>query len=164
MRGRRPTVADLPEKIQQEVATYCVIARKFREELGYETEMIPEVVILGEEEDDVAQLGLVGVPVNILGDVIAAAVIDSPWGFRATRLIVSYDAYVDITRAKGGKGTKLSPAEAFEAGKPGVGEAVCVVFSSPEMTYTVIQPYRWSIVDGWEWDEMIINEGSEVFS
>jgi hypothetical protein len=134
------------------------IGRTHYMHIGYDVPKHPQVLILSEDGTTTAGIGMIGVPEDKIDSVLASLPDLVPLPFNPKWIAVTIDAYVDLQALKGEREVTKRPREAFNDGEPGVAECMYVKLSSDDSVLVAYQPYRWSPVDGWEWDKPIIKE------
>jgi hypothetical protein len=96
--------------------------------------------------------GLVGAPPGQLWEAIQLALRST--GIRPTSLVIMCDAFYESVEGEGVPDYTLgSLAHRFSKGDPNVKEAINTVVLSSDISVLVNQVYRWTPVDGWEWEE-----------
>jgi hypothetical protein len=112
--------------------------------------IIPMVHVRQEYGPDVI-FGLAGVPAGYLWDAIQLALRST--GIRPTSMVIMSDAYYELVHGVDDAPSAGSLGERFRQGDPKVKEALNTVILSSDVSVMVKQVYRWTPVDGWEWDE-----------
>lgn len=117
------------------------------------TDVFLPIVVWQQVEEESPLLLLCGPVLGTMGEDIAFAFAEimSRYG-RPVWFAVIADAYA---RTAYTEGAPLSLSEAFGDGDPSVVEQLVLVCASREGVRMLRQVYRYTPVDGWEWDEPV---------
>lgn len=144
---------------------YAKYSKSVAEDLGH-GEFVP-VVMLEESDDNIVIYVLVGVPTGRMYDAVTAIV--SRHESVPKSICICVDAYIDSDEFKDVSdpeelkrriATRVPLEKRFLDGDPAVKESIHTVVMTPDSDLVINQPYKWTPVDGWEWDEMNVIEDS----
>lgn len=133
-------------------------AKRYRMDTPYD-EGVERVLLCESNDGEKATVVLMGVPPEAVPDVIIE-IANNVLPFIPDIMVLVSDAWVDV---KGweegvGGGVRKRPAVRWKEGDPTIQEAVTVSIITRNHTITAVIPYRWHMIDGWEWDKPSIKE------
>lgn len=152
------------ELSDQEIFNLHEIGRKIMEYMGHEN-FIPTLVVIP-PDDEKAMIATIPLEAGRSYAMVQRVILSMP--FIPVSIALTCDTYM----AKAGMATEeevlqeldkphVPLAHRFAQGDPDVTEALNTIVLSPGKSATVVQSYKWTPVDGWEWDEPEVNVGND---
>jgi len=147
-------------------------ARETYESMGHDNfEPMLHIVQEGDEHD--AVIMMVGVPTGALYEAVQRVLVEIPLkpeiifvinDAYGVRMPINMDdkarAYEEAQIALGEIGLRVPLSRRFAEGDPRVSEQLTVTALSAVRSVSIVQVYRWTPVDKWEWDEPMVNDAN----
>jgi hypothetical protein len=151
----------------REFATkFADLGKEIAEQQGHGN-FAPTCMVEG-THDNVTIFVMVGVPTGYMYAAVQSVI--KEFGEEIKSIALTVDSYMDPTEFEGVEDpeefkrrleVRVPLEKRFKDGDPAVKESLHTVIMSPDWNITINQPYKWTPVDGWEWDEpRIIDDGS----